>query len=538
MQYLKRIINRIDKKELILVLACFSYLFYITMRKLTVAPLWLDETLEYYISKYMVGDVSWYSNNGVTVARNMYERMLGAFQPPLYNFVMYFWLLISETEWWFRFSGVIMSLLAAAGIYKTVKRFSTYYIASLAVLIYSCIYQVIYYTQECGEYVMQLMFLAWLFYFYFELMSEFSTRRMLLFVIFSILNVYTQYGAVFIVIPLSFSVMIYVYSKKEMKELYQLLISYAVAIILGALPLLLFFTIPQLRNQTSMTINPESWNFYNNNIFSDLLQMFLDVFRWSTIESMSRFYWVAFFSSMFLICLGIFYYIKGKNIFLKHLLICNVITWFLYYLPTRAGIYGRGYFGFRYNIFFIPMWLITILYLFYETYNMLYLIKNDDRRSIFKRCYQIILIAGALGYCIYGTHQIRKHWEKSDTRGCVQQWYEKEGYELLTIVEPGQVPSFSYYYEHNEKYNKKFDSNIIREKSKTPENVWSVNQYDIEYQLYLEEMNKRFQDGWPDEIYCFVGDIENNPLIGVFKNEGYKIEEIYRTTAQLYYLHK
>ncbi len=527
-----------NSKEYILILVSFSFFLFLALRKLTAAPLWLDETLEYYISRFMTGDIPWYSNNGVTEAHNMYERMLGAFQPPLYNFVMYFWLQINDSEWWFRISSVIMSTFAAAGIYKTVKRFSTYYVAALSVLIYSCIYEVMYYTQECGEYVMQLMFLAWLFYFYLAIMEERTVKNMISFVLLCILNMYTQYGAAFIIIPLVCSVMIRVYKSGEAKKVKYLIKLYIIAGIAGAGPLLLLFVIPQLKNQTNVVTNPEAWNFYNNNIFSDLLQMFLDVFRWNTIESFTRFYWPALFASLLLLFLGVFYCIKGRNTCLKHLLVCNVITWFLYYIPTRAGIYGRGYFGFRYNIFFIPMWLVTILYLCYELYQMLLSIRDEHKRKIGRKLYQTAVLVAAAGYCFYGTHQILKHWEKADTRGCVQEWYAREGYQTLTFVEPGQVPSFSYYYEHNEDYEPEFDQNVIREISKTAENALAENQYEIEYELYQEEMKERFQDTWPEELYCFVGDSNNSALMAALKDEGYQVEEVYKTTAQLYYLHK
>lgn len=527
-----------NPKEYVLILICFSFFLYFAMRKLTTAPLWLDETLEYYISRYMTGVIPWYSNNGVIEAHNMYERMMGAFQPPLYNFIMYFWLLINDSEWWFRISGVIMSAFAAIGIYKTVKRFSTYYVAALSVLIYSCIYEVMYYTQECGEYVMQLMFLSWLLYIYMMLLENFTTRNMIWFVTLCVLNMYTQYGAVFIIVPLVFSVMLRIYQSRERKNLRNLIVIYAVTLVVSAVPLLIIFVIPQLKNQTNVVANPEAWNFYNDNIFSDMLQMFLDVFRWNTIESFTRFYWPALFISVMLICLGVFYCIKGKIFILKHLLVCNVITWFLYYIPTRAGIYGRGYFGFRYNIFFIPMWLITIFYLCYGLYQMVLSITDEKKRLISRRIYQIIIMIGAIGYCVYGSHQILKHWEKADTRGCVQAWYERDGYSAITFVEPGQVPSFSYYYEHNEEYQSELDYHVIREISKTAENALSENQYKVEYKLYMEEMEDRFGNEWPSELYCFVGDINNSAMIAVFKEKGYQVEEVYKTTAQLYYLHK
>ena len=220
------------------------------------------------------------------------------------------------------------------------------------------------------------------------------------------------------------------------------------------------------------------------------------------------------------------------------LLVCNCFTWFLYYIPTRAGIYGRGYFGFRYNIFFIPMWLITFLFLFYECYQMLSTISDEKKRKLMRKAYQSIMILAAFGYCIYGSHQIRKHWEKSDVRGCVQAWYEEDGFETYTFVESGQASTFSYYYEHDNRYQTSFDEKVIREVSATVENEVVEEQNKVQYYAYVENMNQRFGENWPDQVYCFVGNIDDNPLIEVFTNQGYQIREVYKTTSQLYYLYK
>jgi len=526
----------IDKKEAVLMVISFTFFLFMAFYKLTDANLWLDETLEYYIGKTMTGYIPWYSNNGVTVTHNMYERMMGAFQPPLYNFASYFWLLISDTEWWFRFSGVVMSGIAALGIYQAVKKFSNYKVAALSVVVYSCIYQIMYYTQECGEYIMQVMFLAWLTKVYLDVLEKATFKNITYFVVLCVLNIYTQYGAAFVIVPFACSILWKLYREKAWKNFKVCLSESVLAGVFAGLPLLFLFVIPQLRNQANVTVNPEAWNFYNDNIFSDLLQMFLDVFRWNTIESFTRFYWVALGASIVIFVMGVIYCIKGKKTSLKYLLTCNVVMWFLYYIPTRAAIYGRGYFGFRYNIFFIPVWIITFLYLFYECYQLLLGISDEKKRSIIRKSYQVIMLLAALGYCVYGSHQILKHWEKADLRGCVKAWYAEGGYEDITIVEPGQVPSFSYYYEHNEAYKAEYDEKVIREIANFAENVEVDNEYQVNYDAYKAKMNERFPTGWPDELYCFAGNIEENPLIDIFVDEGYQVREVYKTTSQLYYL--
>ncbi|MEG1847570.1 MAG: glycosyltransferase family 39 protein [Lachnospiraceae bacterium] len=512
-----------QKKEIFLFGLAFSFFIYMAMTKLTQAPLWLDETLEYYISRSLTGPLSWYSNNGVTVTNNMYERMLGAFQPPLYNIVMYFWLLISTGEWWFRFSSVIMSAIGVIGIYQSIRKITTIKIASLSVVVYSCIYQVIYYTQECGEYAMLLMFLPWLLYSYIKLMEHRQLKNMIFFALFCVLSIYTQYGAAFVILPLAMSVGIRILQSKEWNRLKQLICVYLITFLVAAIPLLIFFIIPQLQNQTTFGPGSAAWRFYQNNFFLDFIHMFIDVFRWNTIESITRFYGVALIITILLGLMAFACFTRSRSILLKHLILCNIATWILYYIPTRAGIYGRGYFGFRYNLFFIPLWLLTIALMLFESYQILGQISKTEKKRWLQRGYCMILLIAIAGYCVYGTHQINKRWEKSDTRGCVNTWYAEQGYDTLTYVDWGQTPSFSYYLEHDDRYQANYENNLIREKLEKPE---------------IEDVHLMLDGKWPEEIYCCVGDIHTSAFVQAFVEKGYTVEQLYKTTAQLYYIHR
>lgn len=525
----------LNKMEVLLCILAFAFFFYMAMNKLMATPLWLDETLEYYISKYMTGEIPWYSNNGIMGTTNMYQRMLGGFQPPLYNFLMYFWIAISDTEWWFRIWNVVMSAIAAIGIYKTVKKVSTYRVAALSVIVYSSIYEVIYYTQECSEYSMLLMAIAWLLYFYFKLFQNISLKNMIWFAVFCCIAMYTQYGAAFVVVPLLLSILIRVLKTKQAVSIKQLMIVYAVTFFVAAVPLIVFFLIPQMENQVPSSENVEAWNFYNNSVLQDFIHMFVDVFRWNTIESITRFFYPALAASIGLLVTTIFCCIISKDKLLKHLLVCNAVTWILYYIPTRAGIYARGYFGFRYNIFFIPLWLITILYMMYEVYLIMGRVKNVQSRKNVQRAYCILMAVLAAGYCIYGTHQINKRWEKADTRGCVQAWYDAEGYQIPTFVEINQAPSFSYYFEHDDRYRSDYEQNIYREENQIG---YAESQYEEEYAEYEQYLDTIFGEEYPDEMYLFIGNKNESRLFNVLEDRGYTIEEVYKTTAQLYYAHK
>ncbi len=524
-----------NKAEILLCILAFAFFLYMAMNKLMATPLWLDETLEYYISKYMTGEISWYSNNGIMGTTNMYQRMLGGFQPPLYNFLMYFWIAISDTEWWFRIWNVLMSALAAIGVYKTVKRVSSYRVAALSVVIYSCIYEVIYYTQECAEYSMLLMSIAWLVYFYFKLFENLNLNSMIWFAVFCSIAMYTQYGAAFVVAPLLLSILIRVLQTKRAVAIKQLVVVYLVTFLTAAVPLIMFFLLPQMENQVPSSENVEAWNFYNNSVVQDFIHMFIDVFRWNTIESITRFFYPALAVSIGLLLISIFLLAFSKDKLLKHLLLCNLGTWILYYIPTRAGIYARGYFGFRYNIFFIPLWLISMIYMLYEVYRILGRMKNVQSRRNIQRAYCILMAVMAAGYCIYGAHQINKGWEKADTRGCVKAWYEKEGYQVPTFVEINQAPSFSYYFEHDDRYRADYEKNVYREEIQIG---FEEDKYKEEYTEYEEYLKDTFGEKLPDAMYLFVGNKEESRLFPVLEDRGYTIEEVYKTTAQLYYAHK
>ena len=107
----------------------FVFLLYLSVAgyKLTNAPLWFDETIEYWFSKVMFGELP-FESVGTVGSVNMYQRIISTFQPPLYNFVMHFWLKFGDGEWWFRFFGVAMGFLGMTAVFKTVKRIGNAYI--------------------------------------------------------------------------------------------------------------------------------------------------------------------------------------------------------------------------------------------------------------------------------------------------------------------------------------------------------------------------------------------------------------------------
>ena len=173
--------------EKLLMYAAFIFFFLITCYKLTYAPLWYDETVEWWYSKILIGALPFptYCSNDI----NMYERIISTFQPPLYNILMYFWLKVSSSEFWFRFFGVVMGFMGNVAIYKSVKKIGNGYIAALSVFFTSCVSRLLMYWQECAEYCLMLGTLCWTVYFFISFIKEPSHKNIIFLTIFLIIPI-------------------------------------------------------------------------------------------------------------------------------------------------------------------------------------------------------------------------------------------------------------------------------------------------------------------------------------------------------------
>ncbi len=129
---------------------CLVFLFYIFMMmyRLTYSPLWFDEHIEHLISQMSL-------TNG-----EMYQNIIITFQPPLYNFIMHFWLMLGTGDFWFRLFNVILGIVVGASIYVTVRRLYSFKAATFAVALLAVCYQYIYCVQECSEYQLMVMNIA------------------------------------------------------------------------------------------------------------------------------------------------------------------------------------------------------------------------------------------------------------------------------------------------------------------------------------------------------------------------------------------
>lgn len=511
-----RIGERMRDKYIPRVLTCAAFLFYllITCYKLTDAPLWFDETIEYWFSRLMKGSLP-FVTNGTEGTTDMYHRILTTYQPPLYNVLMFFWLKISESEWWFRFFGVLMGLLGNIAVYRTVKRHGSEYAAALAVFFSSCIYISLYYMQECSEYCLMLGTLSWTIYYFFEVIRERSTKNIVLFTVSSILPVYSQYGAAFPVAAMLFVAYVYVLTGKERKAAVRMTASYLTALVVAAIPLIVFFLAKQMAG-----IQGEAGGSgvsLGGNIVVVFFKSFITVIWWSIFGGCSNavtFVIASFFLASLLVAV-----VFSRKMHIRLLVAINAVTWIVYFIAVRSGLYSYGMFGNRYNLFFIPLWVVTI-----------FLVAQEIPEIARERLPERFRAAGRI-YCVIGVclvvcfmysnwhRKIRNNRTKEDMRGAVAAWVECGAKDSETIVYYAGDSGFAYYVRHADDYREEWERNV-------------------RYMAWESDLSKEGFDGYlsalygeeePQEIYVIGSHIRDDlyTMLAVLANRGYTTESVF-----------
>lgn len=505
-------------------ISSFSLFILVGLYKLTNSSLWYDETIEYWYSKYMFGMLP---NNIDVVSKNMYERIASTYQPPLYNILLWVWLKISSTEWWFRFSGVVISFVGLVGLWRAVKESINSYVASLVIIICSFTYRFIYYTQECAEYVLVVAMISWTLYYFVRCIMYRKTNDIVLFTVFCVLSVFSQYGAAFSVLSMCTCVFVMYIIGKEWKSLKILSISYAIAFLLSGIPLLYFFLLRQIEKQQSKIVRTSMP--FKGGVFNDCYISFREVLKWNFLPDLSR---IGF--KIFIILLLIVIFVScifGKSKISKMLSVVNTITWIVYYFSVKYGFYAQtnysGGFGCRYNIFLIPQWIIGFMLVLYDIYILL---GNEENK---KTRYQYTCICAMLvcvcAFCYTGWDlKLKNNWSKEDIRGAVNKWYELDGYKFETIVYQTSNAGFSYYLLQNPQCKPDIDYKVhyLSPKNKATEEIKEL--------LVLQN-----SDSCRFFITSHISSDAEKEVMDLFAEQGFMVDEEYNNhNGKLYRIYR
>lgn len=510
-------LKKIRKKEYLALGGVLLVFLLMSLYKLTDTPLWYDETIEFYYSKYLTGQI-----RGVSLCNNLYERLLtNSFQPPLYNLIMHVWLMFGESEWWFRFSGVVFGLLGMLGLYACVKQFAGWQTAALSVFVSSFVYKWMYYVKEAAEYNMMIMLLYWLLYLYFRTFRDLTLKNIGWFTAVSVVLLYTQYGSVLGILPLAVSLFVRAWNLGRKKLCKKIALVYGVTAAAAGLPL--YFLLFRIQLQMNQSVNYYTVAFEKNNIVYDFFQMLLTTAQWLFTESKTRFeleFALALPVAAAIAVLSIHF--RKNSEFTYYLVSCTAV-WVIYYALVRSGIYAYGDFGNRYSLFLLPIWTVLIVYLGHEAFCTVKM-RNFPHKKLMLKGMLGLLLAVQLGYCAYGFYRVSIFDVKSDTRSVVRLWYELEGYEVPTYVAFGEAPSFTYYLTHDSRFREEYWDDIVFEY----ENV--ENKYGPE--KYWEYINNAYDGNLPDHFYLSIG--HENTLTEALREHGYTLEEKFLTNTILF----
>ncbi|MBQ9990245.1 MAG: glycosyltransferase family 39 protein [Lachnospiraceae bacterium] len=509
--------------EWLLLAIAIIYYFLLSLYKFLQAPLWGDEMTEYYTSFFSNAPIP-----NVTEAASMHERMITMQQqPPLYSCLIGIWRLIRDTEFWLRFSSVVFCLGSVVAIYFIMRKLANRWFAFTSAIVFSSMYQVQYYVKEAAEYALLLPLLFWVIYCFILVLEKATLKRIIAFTLVCVAAVYTQYGAVFIVVPTALQVLYRCLKLGEKKLFKATLGLYTGAVVLAGIPLVVFFLIPQSINPISTLVLEKTVEFKKNFIY-DFFLGFTTLFDWLMLDydrdgaRMMIFMWILAFA---MIIISIFLAVRKKNTILNYLLLTTIFTYILYYICNKTKFYAYGWFGTRYCLFFLPLLFIVSAYL-------LSLVLQELSTLLPRMPYQaaksLIFIAAVL-YCCYGVYRVHNHWWKADERAVVAYWYEHELVNELTFVDYLQRLSYIYYLDHNENYDESYlDSHYINT------SLASTHFTEDEWIDYLQ--TTIWPEGMPERFYLVTG--YYNTLVQTLEKMGYHAEPIIDYTSDLFLMTK
>lgn len=502
------LLNRIKDKTNVMrndrFLVLFSFLFFSFMMlfRLTHSALWGDELVEYYFSQKAIR------------TGELYKAIISTYQPPLYNFVMHFWLKISGSFFWFRLFNVVLGAISFCFLYCTLRSLVGCRKACASVLILAVCYRWIYCIQECSEYALMLCGLFMALFFYVKCLECFSYVKMLGFVLSCVLAMYSQYGAAFVVIPLLGIFFCKFFFDKEclLKRKIAIVAVYACSFFVFALPLYVLFAKIQIKNNA---IADNSIHF-TASILKDIPFVFGKIFVW--LFSIND----ADYASMIFGLLGLLFLStifcglthESENWIKRSLLLCVLITYVMHYVLVQLHIYAMvhagqsaGFYS-RYSYFYIPLTAVVAPIVYDE------FIKSLSQNRILKLA--CVLLTGTVIFVSFvGTLQ---NWHKAYTDQIGQIWLDNKGWEDVTYLYGGAAHwGIRFYAGRNSKcpenYLEKVEGSVDNEN--LPDRFWAwANDWSIDgWQVTVD---KAKEIGYTVQIYVDYG---NGKLAYCYKND-------------------
>lgn len=427
----------------------FAVFLFTMVFNLTHSSLWGDEWIEYTYSR------------GSLLNGDLFRNVASTFQPPLYNVVMHFWLMINDGVLWFRMFNVIVAFISGIILFRTSLKLFNKLTARITVLMLSASFIWVYYVQECSEYTMMIFFLVCAMYFYVQCFDRFSYKRMYGFILSVVGAVYSQYGSVFVVVPLA--VLFFAgnfISEKISKDQKRIMgASYIGALLFFALPLYLVFVRTQLAHNEigKHSVNP-GLEFLNDMFIvpGGLLGYFYG------IKTTGVLIIPAIIITIFSLFISVLVIKRVKADWIKaSLLIAMWSCFILHFVLVKLHLYAMvnptlsaGFYD-RYSFFYIPLLALCLPVIIGKFRNII--------PPKFSKVFTIVLIVFALVLCTFSVRKIIPNWTKAKDKEFAQIWMENKGWEDTTYLFGTAEYGFKYYVSHFEGYEEGYLAGATKE---------------------------------------------------------------------------
>lgn len=520
--------NAAAKKEKALfwgVLLCAAVLYIANAVR---SPLWYDEAIEYFYSKVMSGTVP---SGGDTTT--MYQRICSTYQPPLYNVLLYVWLFFFDFgDFSFRLSSILLTLAGGAGLYKCLKELTGSAGALAGLVLYLLTDKVMYYGLECAEYCLLLCCLCWTLYFFVKEMRAPATGSLVGFFVMAALSVYSQYGAVFLVVPLYLALLLH----NRRKTLKKMMLGTLVVLVAAAAPLVVFFLIPQMTNQGSIAVSHApvfEVNFFVDYIRGIVYRVFVFMFfHGAQSSAVSQ---GAFTLACVMVGLAFLGYVfQWRDRIGRYFVFVVSAAYTFYFAAVACSFYahnidslpGSVNLGQRYCLFFAPIIVAAAVY------GIFLLGKTIAKNALLKKIGTAMTLLVVAAFCCLNIINLGKGWRKDDVRDITQLWYAENVFEETTLVQSWDNANFSFYVIHDDRYDPAYWENIVLTDSwsrgsdpeKMSEQLQTIGVFDLPVFYYVTPYE---QDNASYHTFCQV-----------MQEHGYTVTELYKGQSALLYLKK
>jgi uncharacterized membrane protein len=403
------------------------FAFVLRMWDIDARSLWFDESIEYW--------------SATADLKFLPLTIKTSFQPPLYTYLLHFWLNFGEEAIWLRFLSVVFSILSLAGIMNLSYRVFGLSGALVSGIVMAVLPPEVKYAQEIGEYALMGFALTWVLLALYRTFEVSTWKSWGLWCFFALLAIYSHYGTSITIIALSalafFDNAINRYVDKLIKQA-----SIAIWGLVLCTPLLYFLPKQISAYQQCSSIKPFA-SFY-----SEILKFIVatgETFLFHLIgwpfSTLPKFIGLIAVWSVLLISIIAF---LDKNKSLRQVIICFWAVYMAYYLMVRTSLYAYGNYGFRYALVLLPLFVLII------TVAILWL-SQFKRAFLFASGILLLFIVALGSYSLPNrtlSEVVRGNtaWpETQDMREVIQYWAKQRNQNDPTYVYYGAVPAFRYY---------------------------------------------------------------------------------------------